>query len=200
MRIVDLSIVIEDSMAVYPGDREIKIVKTTDGYVMTHMSLGSHTGTHVDLPLHCIDGGKDTSSMPLERFFGQAVMLRLNDPRKAVEDTKKIKKGDIVIIDTGWGAKLGSDAYYENIPGISMELADALIKRGIKALGTDMPSVDEREELKVHRRLLSHDIVIFECLVRLDEIRSERFDFIGLPLKIKGGDGCPVRAIAIINK
>ena len=207
MRIVDLSVIIENSMDVYPGDRGVKIEKTaridSEGYAATYMSFGSHTGTHVDLPLHCIDDGKDTISMPSERFLGQAVMFEVHDLRKPVEikeeDIKKIKKGDIVIIYTGWGEKFGSDAYYENIPGISMELAAELVKKGIKALGTDMPSVDEHDEGRVHKRLLSNEIVIFECLTKLDEIRAERFDFFGLPLKIKEGDGCPVRAIAIIN-
>jgi len=207
MRIVDLSVAIENRMDVYPGDSEVEIGKTseidTEGYTLSIMSFGSHTGTHVDLPLHCIKGGKDTASMPLDSFFGQAVMFEAHDTLKPVEiseeDIKRIKKGDIVMIYTGWGSKLGSDEYFENIHGISMELAEKLIKKGIKAIGTDMPSVDKDGEGIVHRLLLSHDIVVFECLVKLNEIGSERFEFFGLPLKIKEGDGCPVRAIAIIN-
>jgi arylformamidase len=208
MKYVDLSVPINNTLMVYPGDPVVDIGRFASiekgGVNLTEMKIGSHAGTHVDLPLHCIPEGADASQMPLEAFFGEAAAVSahiLPDKTITADDTdlSSVRKGDILLLSTGWEKKFGSDAYFIDIPSVNANLAEKLVKIGIKALGIDIPSVDNADsELKTHKILLGNGIVIFECLINITQLIGKRFYFYGVPLKICGGDGSPVRAFAII--
>lgn len=210
MKILDLSQTICNRMPVYPSDPRVELHRVTEydktGYNVMSVNMGTHSGTHVDLPLHTSIDGNDAAGMPLETFFGDAVTFEIssssgtNAAFKEVKlDTGEIKKGDILIIRTGWEEKASTPEYFSEFPYFDSTFADQLINLGVKAVGTDLPSVDGPDTKgEVHKRLLSNNIVIFEGLVNLKQLVGKRFLFYGVPMKIEMGDGSPIRAFALL--
>ncbi|MHB1484361.1 MAG: cyclase family protein [Saccharofermentanales bacterium] len=204
----DLSVALSNETRVYPSDPAVSFNKISDidhnDYNITSIRIGSHTGTHVDLPLHCIKDGANTATMPLDRFFGEAVFFDVPydiDKRVVFDgiDTGKVGKGDIVIIRTGWEDRSGLSEFFEDYPYFGIETAKKLIALGVKAVGTDIPSVDRfGSSGEIHKMLLSEGIVIIEGLINLSQLVGKICFFSAVPLKIVQGDGSPVRAYAIL--
>ncbi len=207
IEIYDLSLEIKKGLPTYPGDPVIELkpkVKFKDkGYNVTSVCFGTHSGTHVDAPLHLLDKGKQINELSLTLFYGEAIfceILKEKNEKIMKEDFKNIdiKKGDILIVRTGWEKNAYKDNYFDDFPYFDPGLADYLIQKGIKALGADIPSVDgPGQNAKFHKKMLSCPIPLFEALVNLKDLVGQRLIFSALPLKINGADGSPVRAIAI---
>lgn len=108
---------------------------------------------------------------------------------------------DYLLFYTGWDEKWGQDSYYMGAPVLSEEVARRLITLKLKGVGIDAISVDplEGNMLLAHRILLDNEIIIVENLKNLSKLRGEDFEFYGLPLKIAGGEGSPIRGIAKIR-
>lgn len=177
MRIIDLSQPIYPDMSVYPGDPAVRmpIVHTMDshGWVLREIAMGSHTGTHVDAFSHRLADGQTLDQMPLDRFFGQAVALTSTDP---------IPAGLNVILVEG---------------GVDNAYVDRL-----KQAGSAFVAIGEKADLSedMQLTLLEAGIVTFTDLVNTAALpRNNPFLFMGLPLKIRDGDGSPVRAVALID-
>ncbi|MGI9531549.1 cyclase family protein [Lutimonas sp.] len=127
---------------------------------------------------------------------------------------KQIPDGSIVLLETGYSKfypdavnymgtdQRGPDAIsLLHFPGLSKEAAQWLVdKRRIKAIGIDTPSIDYGQStlFKSHVILMSHNIPAFENLTNLNQLPTEGFEILALPMKIKGGSGAPLRAIALI--
>jgi len=105
-----------------------------------------------------------------------------------------------VLFCTGWSQLWGTPVYYENYPVPDEESAEYLAGFNIKGVGFDTPGGDKvgSETLPVHRILLGHDIILIENLTNLRILPPTGFTFACFPLKIKNGDGSPVRAVGII--
>ncbi len=208
MRIYDLSITITSRMLNYPGQPKV-LVETIknhnrDGYNLSFLQMSAHSGTHIDLPKHHLDNGQDAVKFPLQKFIGEAVILNIKKTKNqsiALNDLKgkDIRGSDIVIVSTGWEEKIGTVDYFESFPYFSATTADYLIKRKIKAIGCDLPSVDPAgsKENPFHHKILKANIGIIESLQNLQPLRDKGVFFIGLPLKIFLGDGSPIRAVAM---
>ncbi len=116
-----------------------------------------------------------------------------------IED--KVGTGDGLLLRTGWSERIGNPSYRNALPRVSEELARWCVEKGVRLLGVEPPSVADVNNLEeltaVHGILLGAGVIIVEGLTNLDQIRSERVTFMAFPLKVKGGDGSPVRAIAI---
>lgn len=203
----DLSLEISSSLPYYPGDPEIKIepklVYAEKNANVLSLHLGTHSGTHIDTPLHQIDMGRTLEDIRLDIYMGEAVFLHIpKDTKEAItpDDLKryKIREGDIVIICTGWEEKKYQDDYFIGFPYFAEEAADFLISRKVKCIGSDIPSVDKPGSGAVfHKKILSQDIGIVEALINLKPLTGKRMFFSALPLAIKNGDGSPVRAVAV---
>jgi kynurenine formamidase len=180
------------------------------------MLITEHTGTNVDAPRHVVPDGKTLDDLPLDAFMGPAVVLDLRHvaPMTAIsaEDiqeaeakcSRPIQRGEIVLLmtgfdDRGWETKPSLyDTYLKQRPTLSVEAAEYLIGKGIKALGSDTHGPDaSAPTMPLHSLLLGEGVILIEALSNLTEIQAERCLFIGLPLKITGGTGSPVRAIAV---
>ena len=208
MRIIDLSAAIDNGYPVYPGDPDIKIEyaanHAVDGFQALNLSFGTHTGTHLDLPLHIIEKSEDAANFPLDHFIGNAVVLSVPKNKNeivSVDDIKSadLNEGDILLLHTGWDKYNGKPEFFVDFPYLDEETADYLIQKKIKTLGVDMPSVDSHSAVDlVHKKLLLAKIPIVECLVNLGELVGEKVTFIAFPLKIARADGSPVRAVALI--
>ncbi|AFL95722.1 putative Cyclase [Thermococcus cleftensis] len=189
--IVDLSVPISEDTSVYPDDPPVSVrlwaVIDRDGYYMNVLKMGEHTGTHVDAPAHFVPDGKTIDEMPLERFMGEGLVLdvRNGDGKIRLDEIPDSGYYDRIVLFLTGGREL------------SPEVALFLVAEGVKAVGTDAMSIGDEA---VHRILLSEEVPIFENLVNLDSLIGRRFTFVGLPLRIEGGSGSPVRAVAIIGR
>ena len=205
--IIDLTQTLSRGMrgvAIHPHTRI-----ANEGYNTTNLHLYSHAGTHMDAPLHFLDGGATIDQWPLAQCIGPAIVIDLSfkapDSLISVADlgvaAAKIGQGSRVLLRTDWDDHATLPDYRTHFPRISRELASWLVEQGVWLVGVQTPSVAslaDREELRdVHQILLRGGIVIVECLMNLREL-PEVVTFIALPLKVDGGDGSPVRAVALI--
>ncbi|WP_456420899.1 cyclase family protein [Thermococcus sp.] len=188
--IIDLSLPLGEETPTYPGDPAVKIRPWAfierDGYYMNALKLGEHSGTHVDAPAHFIPGGKTVDEMPLERFMGDALVL---DVRGGVGNVKLDE-----IPDSGYRNRIV--LFLTSGRELSPEVALFLVAQGVKAVGTDAMSIGGET---VHTILLSAEVPVFENITNLEKLVGKTFTFIAFPLKIEGGSGSPVRAVAVVE-
>ena len=180
------------------------------GFYANVVEFVEHIATHVDAPAHFISGGATIDEVPLDRFVGKGVVIDVTDsrPREVITLDKVLPRirelgvelgSDwIVLFETGYSKYAGTERWFDH-PGIGRDVAEFLASVGVKAVGTDAPSID-REPFEAHKVLLSRGIPIYENLANLDLVKSRPgFLFIGLPLKIVKGSASPVRAVAILE-
>ncbi len=208
-RIIDLTMPINNDLRGASVTTEKTIAE--HGWNATTLTLYSHCGTHMDAPRHFVDGAAGIDRQPLEACCGPARVLDLTPVQsrellgidRLQPWADQIQPGDRLLLRTDWHQRAGTDAYRNELPRISVELARWLVERRIALIGVEPPSVadvNNRTELtEVHRTLLGGNVTIVEGLAHLDKIRSEVVEFVALPLKITDGDGSPARAIAIEN-
>lgn len=208
-RIIDLSHPISHAMPVFPGDPEVLFeqIHTAEetGYNVTRICIGTHSGTHIDVPRHCLDDERGTDSVPLDALVGWAEILDLTDIPASAEITaadlhafaNRIKEGSRVLIKTGWSSRFGRDEFFTDFPGVTKDAALWLTARKVKLLGIEQPSVHAKHHLEVHKILLSADMVLIESLANLCKVTQNRVYLIALPLKLTGLDGSPTRVIAV---
>jgi kynurenine formamidase len=173
------------------------------------LHIYSHAGTHLDAPIHYEAGPLTIDQIPLERCITPAWMADCSDvgPREKIlpenldSVRERFREGEGLLIRTGWSRFVNETRYRSELPRISEYLARWCIEKKVSILGVEPPAVADlhnREELtRIHEILLGGGTLILEGLANLQEIRRERFTLIALPLKIVGGDGSPVRAVAI---
>ena len=205
---IDLTRTFSHGMAAFPGDDPPEVVKKTDirreGYTTFRVTTGMHVGTHIDAPLHMIEGGKYLSDLPVERFMGKG---RLVDARGESRITSELlhgmdlNKDDIVFLHTGFEKHFDDpQRYFESYPEVTEDFALALVQAGTRILGMDTASPDKDAPFIVHKTLLAREILIIENLVNLESLAgAKEFEVIALPVKFHCAGG-PVRVIARILK
>lgn len=213
-RLVDLSHPLEHGQLNFPFDPKISVVVHNTvgsiGYNITQVSLSTHQGTHLDVPFHFYDDGKTVDQVPLDRFYGETTLVDLAPdgylPARTpitvemlLPHAAKFQAGSMVVYRTGWDRMFGSPECFTDFPTLTLAAARWIAQRRIGLLGMDTltPSTDWKE---VHWALLAKDveIVIVEGLTNLDKL-PERFTLAAFPLNIRGRDGSPIRAVAIID-
>ncbi|MEM7313486.1 MAG: cyclase family protein [Planctomycetota bacterium] len=207
MRIVDLTLRIDTHM---PGV-VISVAKRleVEGWNATTLSLYSHCGTHMDAPRHFLPQGNTLDQQDLSACVGPARIINVApaEPRQLLtvadlgDAANEVKAGSRLLFRTDWHKRYGTPAYRDELPRISLELAYWLVERQVALIGVEPPSVadvnNSQELTEVHQTLFRGNVVIVEGLAHLDQLSQETVEFTALPLKIVGGDGSPVRAIAI---
>ena len=204
MRLRDISITLAGGTPEWPGDTPY-----TCGWTAT-LSQGSsvnvssymtspHVGTHADAPLHVRDGWQGSHELPLEAFYGRATVVDVGNEEREIEiDTIDAAVGDSrverLLLKTG--STIASGAFPEAWPTLSEVCARELLGRGLRLVGVDAPSVDERhsKSLAVHKMLFAGNAYILENL-DLRRIPPGPYELIAFPLKIMSLDAAPVRAI-----
>jgi len=208
--IYDLSWPLYDQMPVYPGDPPCQVSRPhtheTDGVQLTHLSLGCHTGTHLDVPRHFVASGPAIESVPLDRFMGPAVVLSVPwQPDQALDltaaDWSAWQPGDFVLLSTDWEHRGGTSAFFQDIPSFAAGTSELLIEKGVRLFGLDLPTVREIvrpgfDRRYMHRAILGNGMIIVEGLANLSKLVGKRIYFCAVPLLIPGADGSPVRAFA----
>jgi len=207
MPIIDLTLPITNEM---PGV-EISPARrlSEDGWNATTLSLYSHCGTHMDAPRHFLPEGPTLDQQSLDVVMGPAFVVNVApaSPKQliTVQDVDviqdQISPGARILFRTDWHKRYGTAAYRDELPRISLELAEWLVAREVGLIGVEPPSVADvnnmQELTEVHQTLFRGNVVIVEGLANLDQVSAKTVQFIALPMKIMGGDGSPVRAIAI---
>ena len=156
-------------------------------------SMESHVGTHVDAPLHFISGGKSIDEIPLNRLIGKAQVIEVPYPQAVTDEflNSRLKAVKIVIF------KFGKERLNQEHPYFSIKGVQYLNQQKIQVVGTDNYSIDSKTpEWQIHRMMLGEEIIIVEGLL-LEKVLPGIYEFICLPLLIKGGEGSPARALLI---
>ena len=198
-------------------------------YRSNRFSSPEHGGTHIDAPAHFAKDGLTVDAIPLDRLVGEAVVIDVTracqadrDHRISIDDVRRwekthgeIPKHAIVLLSTGFAkywpdrkSYLGTDERGPqavadlHFPGLDPEAAAWLVReRRIKAVGLDTASIDygQSKGFESHVELMTHDVPAFENLANLDRLPPTGITVVALPMKIKGGSGGPLRAIAIVQ-
>jgi len=195
-------------MPVWPGDSgvEIKLVSNMEEGAnanVSHLSLGAHTGTHVDAPSHFIPGGETLDKIPLDHFIGEAEVFVFEDVDIITpEDLEELNLQDFpsrVLFKTRnsqiWAA--GNNQFQEDFVALSPEAAQYLVDLKVKLVGIDYLSIAPfKNSSPTHKILLGAGIIALEG-IDLSKISAGRYTLYCLPLKIEGVEGSPARAILV---
>jgi arylformamidase len=193
----DVSVPLRTGMVVYPGDPEFSIERVMslaagDVANVSRIDLGVHTGTHVDAPLHFVDGASSVEALDLDVLVGPAVVVEVPGPGD-VEPDAVVDGADRILFKTRNSAAWAEDGFYEAYASISPAAASRLVEVGARLVGVDYLSVGGVE---THRTLLRAGVIAVEGL-DLRGIEPGTYSLVCLPLKLDGSDGAPARAILI---
>jgi arylformamidase len=210
-RIIDVTLPIRPGMLTYPGDPVVSVERTSDmqhGDVsnLSVISMSTHTGTHVDPPLHFVDGGAPIDRVPLDTLVGEALVVDMRGHHEigATELERLELPADVtrLLFLTDWSARWGeaAAAFPNDATCVTAEGAGWLISRGIRLVGTDFLSIEAADDpaFPVHRGLLGANVVIVEGL-DLRDVPAGRYTLWCLPLRILDGDGGPARAVLVAD-
>jgi kynurenine formamidase len=212
-RIVDLSIPLDRSTPVYPGDPAPEIRPATrietDGFNVLSISIGSHAGTHVDAPYHMLEAGGRLEDVDLGRFVGPLVVADATglEPRSPVTweriepASEQLRPGAILAIRTGWADLHRGSASYADHPYLDPGACARVLDRGVRTIAIDALSPDptrpEDPAFPVHELVLGAGGVIAENLANLGEVGPDALLCL-FPIRLgEEADGAPCRAIAL---
>jgi arylformamidase len=210
---VDLTHELHNGMPTYPGDPSPSFSSyatlNKDGVNLTRMTLGSHTGTHIDAPRHFISDGIGIDQISPNKLIGEAYVTDMSgktigsgitaqDLRKTLEE--RVAEDDIVVIYTGCSERWDDESIRDNYTYLTADAAEYLVSKKIRAVGIDFLSVEKfKTPVPVaHKALLGNGIFIIESLSRATkQFVGKRFLIICMPIKLQNGDGAPSRIIGV---
>jgi arylformamidase len=204
-RWVDISVPLRNAMVHWPSDPPVRIervldVERGDSHTLSEIVMGSHSGTHMDAPLHFMEHGIGIDRMPLDITLGRARVIEIQDTESIKRDElvqHRIRRGERILFKTrnsSWAWQ--TDEFVEDFVFISREAATFLAEVGVRLVGVDYLSVGAfaGEGSQTHRSLLEEGVWIIEGL-DLSRVAPGRYYLVCLPLRIQAGDGAPARAI-----
>ena len=192
---------------VYPGDAPMKFeflkdMRTGDAFTLSVYSLGAHSGTHIDAPMHFVRDGASIDQVPLESLIGPARVIDIPDSVQAI-DAAELNRHDWrgaqrVLFRTrsslrGW---MESPSFHRDFAYVAPDAARLLADASVQLVGIDYLSAEQfgAPAPMTHRILLGKGIPIVEGLA-LAGVRAGEYDLIVLPMKIAGHEGAPARAV-----
>ncbi len=228
LKMIDLSQEIFQGMSVFPMHQPTFIMtnmthednmKTTGsktlGFSARNLLISEHGGTHCDAVWEYKPSGATIENMSLEYFWGSAICVDLSfvtadryiepqDLQEALNSSgQELKRGDIYLMYTGhYDRSFGTDKWQTTYTGLSYDAAKWLAEKGVVNIGVDAPAIDHPQDLDFSGHLVcgEYDITNTENLCNLDKLVNKRFLYFGLPLKIRGGSGSPIRAVALVEE
>jgi arylformamidase len=205
---IDVTATLEPATTpVYEGDAPMKFeflkdMRKGDAFTLSVLSLGAHSGTHIDAPMHFVAGGASIDQVPLEPLIGPARVIDIPDSVQAIDgaelDRHAWRGAERVIFRTrssqrGW---MSSPTFHRDFAYIAPDAAQRLADAGVQLVGIDYISAEQfgAPAPTTHRTLLGKGIPIVEGLA-LGGVRAGEYDLIVLPMKVAGHEGAPARAI-----
>ena len=197
MEIFDVSVPIREGMVTYPGDPVVHMMRSAsiaDGDLvnLTRMDFGLHSGTHVDAPVHFIEGGSGVDSVPLEALVGPCEVVEVPDLSRAAV-ARSPEGAERVLFKTPNSELWARDEFAEDFARLDGEAARVLVERGVRLVGVDYLSVGDEA---AHHALLEAGVVPIEGL-DLRGIEPASYFLVAAPLKIEGSDGGPARVLLL---
>ena len=180
----------------YPGDVSPVFRQEEHGnYIVTDLRLSTHTGTHIDAPLHYLKNGGSIDTIPLSHVMGLCRVLdvtRAGTLITALHLKGRLEGIERLLLKTSFS---GIDRFDENYPSLTADAARLITGYEMKCVGIDSPSIESYEcDGTVHRELLSHGCIIIE-LLDLSNVEEGDYTLVALPLRFTGLDGSPARVV-----
>jgi arylformamidase len=202
---IDISVPLKTGMVHWPDNPPVRIERAMDIGRGDHanvstISMGSHTGTHMDAPVHFLQSGRGIDKLPMSVAIGRARVIHIDDPvsiKPGELVPHKIRKGERILFKTANSARCWqTDSFVPDFVHLTAEGAKYLVDRGVRLIGIDYLSIGgyKVDGADTHRYLLDAGIWIIEGL-DLSPVEQGNYVLICLPLKIDGGDGAPARAV-----
>lgn len=202
---IDVSVPLHTGMVHWPDNPAVSIERMMsmdrgDTANVSNISMGAHTGTHMDAPIHFVQGGEGIDMLPLDAVLGAARVISIGDAvaiSRAELEPYDIQRGERILFKTRNSNRVWStDGFVEDFVYISAEAAGYLADRGVRTVGVDYLSVGgyTKDGPESHHALLGAGVWIIEGL-NLASVEPGTYELVCLPLKIVGGDGAPARAI-----
>jgi arylformamidase len=203
-KLLDVSVPLRQGLPTYPNNPPFElqpIQRIADGGTanVSRLSMGTHTGTHVDAPFHFFDEAIGVDQLPLELLIGRARVIEITS-RGGIraEDLEQagLREDLRILFKTSNSALWNSDTFHEDYVHIADSGARYLVEQGVKVVGVDYLSVEQFKKpgAPAHRTLLSNGVIIIEGL-NLAEAEPGMYEMYCLPLPVTGGDGAPARVI-----
>jgi arylformamidase len=199
MRVLDVSVPIRPGMVTYPGDPQVQLRREksiADGDVanISRLDFGVHTGTHVDAPLHFVEGGPAAEQLSLDVLVGPAVVVDATGVEGELgEDLTLPAAADRILFKTRNSELWASDEFAEDFVRVGVGLARRLVSQRIRLVGVDYLSVGNEA---VHEILLSMGVVVVEGL-DLRAVEPGPYTLVCAPLRLVGSDGAPARTLLL---
>lgn len=205
--IYDLSVPVVSDGLVYPGNPPIHIelqqaIAKGAGANVSSLAFGSHTGTHVDAPKHFFDDGVGVDSLPLDVLMGPAVLVDFPASVMSVTEadlrTKELKGHTRVLVRTRNSSFIREKDFHKDYTYLAPDGAAYLVSLGVRLVGVDYLSVEQFHSghHRTHRTLLEKGVIIIEGL-DLSQPAPGPYELRCLPLRLKGLDGAPARAVLV---
>jgi arylformamidase len=206
VRIWDISTPISSTMARFPGDpaivlSRVRSIEKGDPYNLSSLSMGTHTGTHLDPPVHFVPGGATLDGIDLLGLNGPCEVVEIGPGTSRIGahafDLLPRETHRVLFRTTNSDRWAEREEFFPDYVALSDEGAEAAIAHGVRLLGIDSLSIEHSDgDFPVHRRLLGASVVILEGL-RLHGVPAGRYQLRCLPLRIANGDGGPARALLL---
>lgn len=209
MPIYDVTVPVSNELPTWPSDPGVEIADyrsfaAGDGVNVSMLSLGAHTGTHVDAPAHFIDGAAKVESLSLDALIGDALVIEVPEETRAIDEEfvqQHYVAGMERVLFKTRNSAFWSEAdpqFHTDFTYLDLRAAKWLVEQGIKLVGIDYLSIEKyaSEKHETHLALLSHGVVILEGL-NLTGIVAGKYELICLPLRLRSnkGDGAPARVV-----
>ncbi len=203
---IDVSLTLKSNMVHWPTDPPFSIERVRDmdkgdTINLSKITMGAHSGTHVDAPAHFIKGAKGVDRLLFDSLIGLARIIEIEDADTIKEKElagHRIRKGERILLRTlnSTNQLLHKDNFIEDFVYMEKDAAEFLVTRGIKTLGVDYLSVGgyKKNGPDVHRTLLGAGILVIEGL-DLTNAPPGLYNMICLPMMILDSDGAPARVI-----
>jgi len=204
--VYDISVLLGTESINYPGDtpysRDLMLTIEDSGISnVSKLVMSAHSGTHLDAPLHFIPNAKSIDQYSVQEFILPAQVVSIKD-RESIRPSElenlDIKQGDALLFktDNSISGRCRSGVFSENFVYLSPEAADFCLERKVSLVGIDYNTIERHgdEAFPVHHKLLGSNILILEG-INLKGVPPGRYTLFCFPLKIKGGEASPVRAI-----
>lgn len=207
MKFYDCSLPLSPSLVTWPGEeplsRQFVATIPENGVEVSTLSMGSHTGTHIDAPRHFVAGSSGIDAIPLEALIGEALVVDLThmEGRHILPEhlnSVPLATTQRLLFKTPNSTRqlLDQPQFIEDYVSLAQETAELLVNHHVKLVGVDYLSVEKKGNPghPVHTKLLAASIVIVEG-VRLHGVPAGQYQLVALPLRIIDGDGSPARVL-----
>jgi arylformamidase len=203
-KLLDVSVPLSGALATYPGNppfhlEAIKRIADGASSNVSKLTLGTHTGTHVDAPKHFIDAAGGVDAMPLDLLIGRARVIDM--PRRGAITAEDLQQAGLredlrILLKTSNSALWNSPEFHDDYTYVTEPAARYLVEQGVKVVGIDYLSVEQFKKpgAPAHKALLSNGVVIIEGL-NLADAEPGMYEMYCLPLLIAGADGAPARVV-----